>query len=325
MRLTRIVVAMGVVLAGAFMGSAPAFAEPWGNTDCSQYPDPGCELGAGQGSGPPPRAPGPSPAPQGGNSGGGGTLPACSYVPSDFQPPPLPNSVAYDGPPRHGVVIAVPAVWTRATASQPAVAPAGTPTAEPSGSWYVWKCSGPGWFEAVYRPPVWIPNAGPAGAGPAPAALALEARNQLRLLAPRIEVNPAGVQLVNVPSWLWMDRAEWGDVSATAAVPGVSVTAVAHPSWVSWSMGDGSIVTCNSAGTPFPPGTDPAKPSPNCGYTYRASSAGQPNQAYRVTATVHWTVTWSGAGQGGVFPDMTTTSTAAFGVAESQAITTGGG
>lgn len=321
MRITPIVVVVGVLLTGTIMNSAPAYAEFWGNTDCSQYPDPGCELGVGGGNGPRPSAPVPTPAPQGGNSGGdSGTLPACSYVPSGFQPPPLPNLVAYAGPPRHGVVIAVPAALTRVMTSQTAV----VPMAGPSGSWYVWKCSGPGWFEAVYRPPVWIPNAGPAGAGPSPAGLALQARNQLRLLAPKIEANPAELQLVHVPTWLWMDRAEWGDVSATATVPGVSVTAVAHPSWVSWSMGDGSIVTCSGAGTSFPPGTDPTKPSPDCGYTYRASSAGQPNQAYQVTATVHWTVTWLGAGQGGVFPDMTTTSTVAFGVAESQAITTGG-
>jgi len=35
-------------------------------------------------------------------------------------------------------------------------------------------------------------------------------------------------------------------------------------------------------------------------------------------------VTWAGAGQGGVFPDMTTTGNAAFRVAESQALNNGG-
>ncbi|MCX4561653.1 hypothetical protein [Streptomyces phaeochromogenes] len=43
-----------------------------------------------------------------------------------------------------------------------------------------------------------------------------------------------------------------------------------------------------------------------------------------MSATVHWTVTWAGAGQSGVFPDLTTTSTAAFRVAESQALNNGG-
>jgi hypothetical protein len=55
------------------------------------------------------------------------------------------------------------------------------------------------------------------------------------------------------------------------------------------------------------------------------SSAGQVGQAFPVTATVHWSITWSGAGEGGTFPDMTTTSRAAFRVAEAQALNNGGG
>ena len=39
-----------------------------------------------------------------------------------------------------------------------------------------------------------------------------------------------------------------------------------------------------------------------------------------IRASVHWTVTWSGAGQAGTYPDMVTESAAAFRVAESQAL-----
>ncbi|WP_245778108.1 hypothetical protein [Lentzea xinjiangensis] len=105
----------------------------------------------------------------------------------------------------------------------------------------------------------------------------------------------------------------------------MSVTAVAKPTSVIWTMGDGSTVTCAGAGTPYKAGTDPKAPSPDCGHVYRRSSASQPGLAYSVTATVYWTVTWSGAGQGGTFPDMTTTGTATFRVAESQALNNGGG
>jgi hypothetical protein len=149
------------------------------------------------------------------------------------------------------------------------------------------------------------------------------ARNRLRLPAPAIAANPVGDQLVNLPTWLWLSS--WEPVSATATVPGVSVTAVATPTSVSWSMGDGAVVTCAGQGTPFRPGGDPKAPSPDCGYTYRSSSATQPGQAFPVTATVHWTVTWAGAGQSGTFPDLTTTGNAAFRVAESQALNNGGG
>jgi hypothetical protein len=114
-------------------------------------------------------------------------------------------------------------------------------------------------------------------------------------------------------------------MSATATVPGVSVMAVATPTSVSWSMGDGSSVTCTGEGTPFRPGSDPKASSPDCGHIYQSSSASQAGQAFPVTATVHWTVTWAGAGQGGTFPDMTTTGNAAFRVAESQALNNGGG
>jgi hypothetical protein len=150
------------------------------------------------------------------------------------------------------------------------------------------------------------------------------AYNQLRLPTPAIAANPAGEQLVNLPTWLLLSSG-WVRVSATASVPGVSVTAVATPTSVSWSMGDGSTVTCTGAGTPFQPSKDPKASSPDCGHTYRTSSASQPSQAFPVVATVHWTVTWSGAGQGGTFPDMTTTGNAAFRVAESQALNNDGG
>jgi hypothetical protein len=115
----------------------------------------------------------------------------------------------------------------------------------------------------------------------------------------------------------------WTDVSATASVPGVSVTAIAHPGLVTWSMGDGTVVSCSGRGMAFPEHADPRSPSPVCGYTYRTSSAGQVDSTFPVTATVHWSVTWSGAGQGGTFPELTTTSTTAFRVAEAQALNTG--
>lgn len=180
------------------------------------------------------------------------------------------------------------------------------------GSWLDGVCSASG----VIQTPEYVTALSPA-------EVARLARAQLRLPKPAIAANPSGDQLVTVPTWLWLSSG-WAPQSATASVPGVSVTAVARPTSLTWSMGDGAVVTCRSAGTPFLAGGDPKAPSPDCGHTYRSSSAGQANDAYPVSATVHWSVTWSGAGQSGVFPDMTTTSTSAFRVLESQAINTGG-
>ena len=112
--------------------------------------------------------------------------------------------------------------------------------------------------------------------------------------------------------------------SKTGTVPGKSVTAT--PVSVAWHPGDGSTVTCHGAGTPYASTDDPAAASPDCGHTYTSSSAGQPGGAFQATATITWDITWQGAGgAGGVLPPLFTTATAAFRVAESQALNTSGG
>ncbi|WP_409497271.1 hypothetical protein [Amycolatopsis sp. cmx-11-12] len=318
--------------------AVPAFADGgWGFTDCSQYPNPGCELGAGkggakengnQGNGnskpgnPGKNNPGTGQANANGDTiiGGNKNLAQCGYERSGYQGPAPGGAqpAAFQAPLKSGAVTAVYRPKSEQATAQFAQAQ------PPSGAWYVYKCTGPGFADALYRPPVWIADGQPGPAPlPSPAELAAQARNQLRLPTPKIKANPAGDQLVSLPTWMWLDPSSWGDVSATAAVPGVSVTAVAKPTSVTWSMGDGGSVTCTGPGSPFPAGANPKSASPDCGYTYRTSSAGQRAEAFPVSATVNWTVTWSGAGQGGTFPTMTTTGNAAFRVAESQGIATG--
>jgi hypothetical protein len=63
-------------------------------------------------------------------------------------------------------------------------------------------------------------------------------------------------------------------------------------------MGDGTEVVCDTAGTPYMPEFG-RKDSPDCGHTYKKSSAHEPGEAYTVTATSNWVITWSGAGQTG--------------------------
>ncbi|MFC5108994.1 hypothetical protein [Kibdelosporangium philippinense] len=280
LRRTRTVLAACVVVTA---GATPAMADNgWGNVNCSQHPQPGCELGAGSGG-------------NGGQSGGsgsggagsstGGGAPVCSYAQMS------PESEAAN------------------------VAGGFLPPLQTGHHYYLKACEGSN--------PEWVALGGVAPPPPSPEELARAARARLRLPAPRIHANPAGDQLVNLPTWLWLERGTWRDVSATAAVPGVSVIAIARPASVSWAMGDGNSVTCAGPGTPFPPGADPKSASPDCGYVYRISSAGQRSEAFAVTATISWTITWSGAGQSGVFPNMTTTGSIAVRVAESQAIATG--
>jgi hypothetical protein len=79
-------------------------------------------------------------------------------------------------------------------------------------------------------------------------------------------------------------------------------------------------------GTPYTSADNPASASPDCGHTYTKSSAGQPGGAFQASATFTWDVTWQGAGgAGGALPPLFTIATAAFRVAESQALNTSGG
>lgn len=341
-----IAIIMGITAVGVFGVTAPAMADAWGSTDCEQASSPVCELQVGKGGsdqmprrnlGNGHRNPGHTSSGNdstgGGDSNGGDTsfgwknagLAKCWYVLSDYQPPHGGTGSVVDiGLVNPGGVRVVPAMLIHPAARVVVLAePAGGSASGQQGAWYVWECFTSGFEDLVYRPPVWMPNSRAAGL-PSPVELARVARKQLRLTPPTIAANPAGEQLVNLPTWLWLSGG-WVPMSATASVGEVSVTAVATPKSVSWSMGDGTTLTCTGSGTPFRPGSDPTSASPDCGHTYRSSSAGHAGQACAVSATVHWTVRWSGAGQSGTFPDLTTTSTAALRVTEVQALNTGGG
>ncbi|BFU47711.1 hypothetical protein [Krasilnikovia sp. MM14-A1004] len=189
-----------------------------------------------------------------------------------------------------------------------------------SGGWYMQVCGSD--TSALGTAPQWIATP-PAPVDPA--VLARQASADLALPSPRIRANPDPRHdlLVQVPIWLWVDRSTWGARSATASVPGVSVTATARPTQVRWDMGDGATVTCKGPGTPWRAGADPTAASPNCGHVFRQSSASASNAAFTVRATVTWTVSWAGGGTDGTLPPLTTTSTLAVRVAESQAINGG--
>lgn len=186
-----------------------------------------------------------------------------------------------------------------------------------SGGWYMEVCGTD--TSALGSPPQWIVNP-PEPVDPA--VLARQASADLALPSPEIRANPDPGHdlLVQVPIWLWVDPSTWGARSATASVPGVSVTATARPTQVRWDMGDGATVTCTGPGTPWRAGTDPSAASPDCGHVYRTSSAGASGAAFAVRATVTWTVSWVGGGTDGTLPALTTTSTLTVRVAVSQAI-----
>jgi hypothetical protein len=180
--------------------------------------------------------------------------------------------------------------------------------------------------------PIGVPGAAPPVGGapalPAPGVLAQLAVKYLQLPDPVIRSSPApgALQLTRLPVWLWVAANAWQPQSKTAQVPGEAVTATATPVLAAWAMGDGTTVTCKGPGTVYAAGDNPSAASPTCGYTYEASSAGQPGGAYKVTVTITWDITWAGAGgAGGALAPLQTVAAAQFQVAESQALNTSGG
>jgi hypothetical protein len=193
----------------------------------------------------------------------------------------------------------------------------------PGGAIYLVTCTGNisgtngGW--------TWLPTA-PDGYGATavtPGELAARAVDQMQLAGPAIgiSITPGKTGLVGIPVWLWtaVGATTWGPNAATATVPGLSVTANARAERIAWDMGDGATVTCANPGTPLYPG---GVESPTCQYIYKTSSAGQPNDAYTVTATTTWVVTWAGGGTSGSLM-VTRASSTTVRIGELQVLVTG--
>ena len=292
-------------LASSTIATTPVFAgDGTAVVDCSQssssHPMPGCDAtistGAGGGS-----------AGGGGRSGSGGD--GVCRKPSGEQIPCSRDGAWANS--SDGCYYA-PADLSADTIAGLGGQPAG------EGGWYVRTCYGtvPG-GESALSVPVWVAGAPPVVS---PAVLARQARARLELPGVVIGLNPPGDQLVNLPLWLALDAASWRAQSATASVPGVSVTVTARPVTATWSMGDGATVTCDGPGTSWRVGTDPVAASPDCGHTYRRSSAGSAGGAFAASVVVAWEVTWAGAGQSGTVPGLITTGGVQVRVQESQAL-----
>ena len=167
--------------------------------------------------------------------------------------------------------------------------------------------------------PVWLATAPGAAPPPDPRVLALRAIESMRLSAIRIGVVPesagGSVGVIGLPTWMWVaqpDQHTWGPITKTAGAGGFSVTATAKVQRIVWSMGDGSTVTCTTAGTPYADRYG-KRSSPDCGYTFTRQGT------YTVRATSYWIVTWSGIGQTGRIP-LNFTRSAVITMGEAQVL-----
>jgi hypothetical protein len=144
-----------------------------------------------------------------------------------------------------------------------------------------------------------------AAAGPTPRDVAQMAIKKMNLSAINIGIapkpGPDSIGLVGMPVWMWAkapDEHTVGPITESASAGGITITATAKLLRITWDMGDGTEVVCDTAGSPYKPSYG-RKDSPDCGHTYEKSSAHEAGDAYTVTATSSWVITWSGAGQTG--------------------------
>ena len=180
-----------------------------------------------------------------------------------------------------------------------------------TGTWYEKYCKGGTEFDGVfYVRPV------------NPLELLAQARKYLALPLPAPKLSPVHDQVVNLPSWIWIDTAAWQPLTSTVAVPDVSVTVTARPVRMIWSPGDGSTVTCNGPGSPWTASSSGGAPS--CAHTYTRSSASQPGLAYSSSLTVVWSASWTttGAAGGGDLGTINRTAAFAARVGEVQTVNT---
>jgi hypothetical protein len=288
-----VAVLVSVFAVTAFM-ARPAYADFFGDVNCDQHPNhPECQVEAGTTDGP----------------GGMVAAPSGEVVCLDADDEVVDCFIEGEG-------------WIWSDGCRYLAVEAAPPTgAEAPGAAYRPTCPGdpPGSQRAL----VWIPDS----EAPGPAALGQIAVSRLVLPRPEIELSPPlpAPQLVMLPTWLWVESQWWVVRAASASVPGaVTVTAIAEPTQVDWDTGDGGRYVCGR-GTPYEPAVDPAAASPDCGHVYRRSSAGEPADSFRLTATVSWRVSWSGGGASGISGPLFSTTSVPVRVVQSQSVNTGAG
>jgi enoyl reductase len=178
------------------------------------------------------------------------------------------------------------------------------------------------WVDTNQDPPPDIPEA------VTPKILAELAYNEIRVPGTKVTLAPAGKTKVNLPTWAWLDAAEFRPVSVTASVPvlGISATTTAEPVSLKIDPGTEDAETYPASGVcaidngrigePYARGK--ANDTPPCGVKYLRSSG---DGSYQLRATITWKIHWTGSGgAGGDLPDGTFGSTQDVTVQEIQAV-----
>ncbi|MBZ6248518.1 hypothetical protein KVH27_08860 [Streptomyces olivaceus] len=149
-----------------------------------------------------------------------------------------------------------------------------------------------------------------------PEILAQLAYSRIKVPDTSVTLAPGDATKVNLPTWAWLDNAEFDEVSVTASldVGGVNIQATTTATPVALKLepgtpdaetypasGECTINADGSIGEPYAKGK--ADHTPPCGIKYLRSSG---NGTFDLRATVTWEVAWTGSGgAGGDLPDGT--------------------
>ncbi len=182
------------------------------------------------------------------------------------------------------------------------------------GYWLVDTC------KLLYQPGgmTWVPTTPPVAQIVAQTALSTAAWPKI---APSFDPTPDRL-LVRFPIWLHLSSG-WEQVAATATIAGVTATVMAKPESATWAMGDGTSITCHSAGTAYDANLSWSTniSRRDCGYTYATSSAVQPGGRFAVKVTVHYGVTWtSNFGGGGSLGEYDRSASTSVAVGQVQSL-----
>jgi enoyl reductase len=205
-----------------------------------------------------------------------------------------------------------------------------------TGKGYFWdsfvnKDFPPGW-DSCDEPIFWVDQGDPPPANiknaVTPKILAELAYAEIRVPGTKVTLAPAQATKVNLPTWAWLDGAQFKPVSVTASVPvlDIQATATAEPVSLRIEPGTKDAVTYPASGVceinngrigePYAKGK--ADQTPPCGVKYLRSSG---DGTYPLQATVTWKIRWTGTGgAGGDLPDGTFGATQNVVVQEVQAV-----
>ncbi|MEU6001257.1 hypothetical protein ABZ837_25950 [Streptomyces sp. NPDC047197] len=163
-----------------------------------------------------------------------------------------------------------------------------------------------------------------------PEVLAEYAYDELPVPGTEIKMAPRGRSTVNLPTWVWLDKARFKKITVTASLPGtgLSATTTAEPEALHIDPGtqdatrfpaSGACAIRKGGGIGEPYVRGKAERVPPCGVTYLRSTAA--DEAYAVRATLSWKIHWtSTTGEGGSLPSGSFGATQRIPVQEIQSV-----